>query len=93
MAEEKKCKMKLIIEKNFILSSSLPLDMTRGVKTLGSALLFSLMDSELSEIQRWNCDDVSQIFTYSQLHKLIDLYIIITSYQYPVLLLTGFKFV
>jgi len=71
MAEERKCKMKHIIEKIFILSSSLPLDMTQGVKMLGSALVLSLVEDAISEIHRWNYDAISQIFTYSQLHKLI----------------------
>ena len=38
------------------------------------------MDCELLELHRWNYDEVSQIFTYSQLHKLINLCIIITVY-------------
>jgi len=52
MAEERKCKMKHIIEKIFILSSSLPLDMTQGVKMLGSALVLSLVEDAISEIHR-----------------------------------------
>jgi len=47
-------------------------------KTLGNTELWCSMDREFFQIIRWNYDEVSQIFTYSQLHKLINLYIIIT---------------
>jgi len=40
-------------------------DMTQVVKTLGSALLLSLMDDDVTEIQRWYYDKGSQIFTCS----------------------------
>ena len=39
-------------------------------KTLGTTELWCPMDRELLEIHRWNYDEVSQIVTYSQLHKL-----------------------
>jgi len=57
--------------------------MTQGVQALGSALLLSLMGDELLEINSSNYDEVSQIYTYSQLHKLIILYtrIIITIFS------------
>jgi hypothetical protein len=38
------------IKKFFILSGSVPLDLTQGVKTLGYALLLSSMDDGTSEI-------------------------------------------
>ena len=38
------------------------------------------MDEDVWEIHIWNYDEVSQIFSYSQLHKLINLYIIIALY-------------
>jgi len=38
------------------------------------------MDDEVWEIRRQNSDNVRHILTYSQLHKLINLYIIITVY-------------
>jgi len=47
-------------------------------KTLRNTELWCSMYRELLEIHRWNYDVVSQNFTYSQLHKLINLYIIIT---------------
>jgi len=49
-------------------------------KTLGTTELWCSMDRELLELHRWNYDEVSQTFTYSQLHKLINLYIIITEH-------------
>jgi len=47
-------------------------------KTLGTTEMWCSMDCELLEIHRWYYDNVRQIFTYRQLHKLINLYIIIT---------------
>jgi flagellar biosynthesis protein FlhB len=69
------------INKNFIVSGNLLLDMTQGVQAFGSALLSS-MDDDVLEIHSSNYDEVSQIYTYSQLYKLINLYtrIIITLY-------------
>jgi len=44
--------------------------MTQVVEALGSALLLSLMDDDISEIQRWYFEKGSQIFTYRQLQNL-----------------------
>ena len=63
------------------------------IKTLGSTQLWYSMEDELLEIQGWHSVEVSQIFTCSQLHKLINLYIIIILYLEPVLIFIGFKFV
>ena len=46
-------------------------------KTLGTTELWCSVDRELLETHRWHFDAWSHIFTYSQLHKLINLYIII----------------
>jgi len=45
-------KKKPVIKRIFILSGSLPLHMTQVVKTLGSTLLLSLMDDDVSEINK-----------------------------------------
>jgi len=63
-------------------SGNLLLYMTQGVQAFGSAPLSSMGD-ELLEINSSNYDEVSQIYIYSQLHKLINLYtrIIITIFS------------
>ena len=52
-------------------------------KTLGTALLFSSREDEFSETHRWNYDAVIQIFTFSTLHKPINLYTVITLHSAP----------
>ena len=49
-------------------------------KTLGTTELWCSMYRELLETHRWNYDVVSQIFTYRQIHKLINRCIIIKAY-------------
>jgi hypothetical protein len=51
------------------------------------------MDEVVWEIYIWNYDEVSQIFTYSQLHKLINLCIIITLYLVTNIIIRLFTFV
>jgi len=61
----------------------LPLDMIQVVKTLGSALLLSLMDDDVTEIPCWHYDTVSRIFTGSYVNWLSYMRIVITLYLVP----------
>ena len=49
-------------------------------KTISNTEWWCSMYRDSLVIHRWNYDEVSQILTYSQLHKVINLYIIITVY-------------